>query len=69
MLIYTGGTIGMVKDPVSGALIPFNFEYILDQVPELKRFDFEIDTFSFNPLIDSSEIKPAVWSDQCPKRT
>lgn len=53
----------MVKDPVSGALVPFNFDYIVDQVPELNRFDFDIDTFSFNPLIDSSDINPGVWSD------
>ena len=61
LLIYTGGTIGMVHNPVSGALIPFNFEYILEQVPELKRFNFDIDTHSFNPLIDSSEVNPDVW--------
>jgi len=63
LLIYTGGTIGMVHNPVSGTLVPFNFDYIIDQVPELNRFDFDIDTFSFNPLIDSSNVSPAVWSD------
>lgn len=62
LLIYTGGTIGMVHNPVNGALIPFNFEYILEQVPELKRFDFDIDTYSFDPLIDSSDVNPDVWS-------
>jgi len=53
----------MVKDPASGALIPFNFDYIHDQVPELNRFDCDIDSYSFNPLIDSSEVKPSVWSE------
>lgn len=61
LLIYTGGTIGMVNDPVTGALVPFNFDYILEQVPELKLFDFDIDTLSFDPLIDSSEVNPSVW--------
>ncbi|MEE4114886.1 MAG: asparaginase [Marinilabiliaceae bacterium] len=61
LLIYTGGTIGMIHDPLSGTLRPFNFEHIVDQVPELRRFDFKIDTISFKPLIDSSEVSPRVW--------
>jgi L-asparaginase len=63
LLIYTGGTIGMVHNPVNGTLVPFNFDYIVEQVPELNRFDFDIDTYSFNPLIDSSNISPAAWKD------
>ncbi len=63
LLIYTGGTIGMVQNPVNGNLVPFNFDYIVDQVPELNRFDFNIDTHSFNPLIDSSNVNPSVWKD------
>lgn len=61
LLIYTGGTIGMVHNPVNGTLVPFNFDYIVEQVPELNRFDFEINTHSFNPLIDSSNVSPSVW--------
>lgn len=61
LIIYTGGTIGMVHEPVSGALVPFNFDHILQQVPELRRFDFRIDTLTFSPLIDSSEITPDHW--------
>ena len=62
LIIYTGGTIGMVHDPVNRITpVPFNFDHILDQVPELKRFDFKIDTISFNPLIDSSNVSPDVW--------
>ncbi len=61
LLIYTGGTIGMVHNPVNGTLVPFNFDYIVEQVPELNRFNFEIDTYSFNPLIDSSNVSPAIW--------
>lgn len=60
-ILYTGGTIGMVHDAHNNALMPFNFGAILDQVPELRRFGFEIDAHSFSPLLDSSNITPAVW--------
>lgn len=52
----------MIHEPVSGALVPFNFDHILQQVPELQRFDFRIDTITFSPLIDSSEITPYHWN-------
>jgi L-asparaginase len=61
LVIYTGGTIGMIKDPVSGALAPFNFEQIYDQMPLLKSFNYEIDFISFDPLVDSSNMKPEMW--------
>jgi L-asparaginase len=63
LIIYTGGTIGMVHDPATAALIPFNFDHILSQVPELRRFEFKIDTLTFSPLLDSSEVTPAVWKE------
>ena len=65
MLIYTGGTIGMIEDPVTGALKPFNFEQILDEVPEIRKFGYQIDSVSFNPLIDSSNVEPSVWVKLC----
>lgn len=61
LIIYTGGTIGMKENPETGALIPFNFDQILDEVPELKKFGFNLDTISFNPLVDSSDINPNFW--------
>lgn len=61
LIIYTGGTIGMKENPETGALAPFNFEQILDEVPELRKFGFNLDTFSFNPLVDSSDITPDFW--------
>lgn len=61
LVIYTGGTIGMVRDPETGSLVPFDFEHILDKVPELKQFDFGIDTISFDPIIDSSNMTPEIW--------
>ena len=63
LLIYTGGTIGMNRNPQTGALEPFDFEQLLQSVPELKQFDTEIDTFQFSPPIDSSDMTPARWTD------
>jgi len=61
LVIYTGGTIGMKHNPETGSLAPFNFEQIEDEVPELKKFGFKLDTISFSPLIDSSNITPDFW--------
>jgi len=61
LIIYTGGTIGMKHDPHSGALIPFNFQQIEEEVWELKKFGYRLDTISFSPLVDSSDITPDFW--------
>ncbi|MBR6423352.1 MAG: type I asparaginase [Bacteroidales bacterium] len=63
LLIYTGGTIGMKQDPDTLLLKPFDFTQILQEVPELRKFDMQIDTISFDPVIDSSDAKPAFWVD------
>ena len=60
-IIYTGGTIGMVNDANTGALIPFNFEQIKENVPELARLDYEMAVHSFSPIIDSSNMHPNQW--------
>ncbi len=60
LIIYTGGTIGMKLDPDTGSLKPFNFEQVEQEVPELKKFAYAIDTISFTP-IDSSDIQPHSW--------
>ena len=62
LLIYTGGTIGMNRNPQTGALEPFDFEHLLNNVPELKQFDTQIDTYQFDPPIDSSDMTPARWT-------
>lgn len=62
LIIYTGGTIGMKKDPITNALSPFNLEQILIEVPELSKFNIDISTYTFDPIIDSSEIQPENWS-------
>ena len=63
LLIYTGGTSGMNRNPHTGALEPFDFEHLLYNVPELKQFDVHIDTFQFDPPIDSSDMTPARWTE------
>lgn len=63
LLIYTGGTIGMIENLETGALEPFNFSHLRSNVPEMKRLKFQVDTFIFEPLIDSSEISPDKWRE------
>lgn len=63
LLIYTGGTIGMSKDFETGALKAFNFSKLLHNIPELKLLDCEIDTFSFENPIDSSNMNPEHWAE------
>jgi L-asparaginase len=62
-MIYTGGTIGMKQDQTDQTLKPFNFDQIIDEVPELGKFAFRIDSFTFNPLIDSSDVEPSHWKE------
>jgi L-asparaginase len=61
LLIYTGGTIGMKVDPTLQALTPFDFNQILEEVPELRKFAYRIDSWTFDPLIDSSDVEPSLW--------
>lgn len=61
LLIYTGGTIGMKQDPSDGTLKPFDFNQILEEVPELGKFAYKIDSYTFDPPIDSSDIEPSLW--------
>lgn len=63
LLLYTGGTIGMVKDFETGALRVFNFDKLLQNIPELKQLDCNIETISFDDPIDSSNITPKQWGD------
>lgn len=61
LLIYTGGTIGMKEDPSVQALRPFDFSQILEEVPELGKFAYRIDSYTFDPVIDSSDVEPSLW--------
>ena len=61
LLIYTGGTIGMIKDYETGALKAFDFKKLLKRIPELQLLDCEIDTVSFEKPLDSSNIQIQDW--------
>ena len=61
LLIYTGGTIGMMQDVRTGELKPFNFKALTKQIPELSKFDIELSSISFKKPIDSSNMHPRVW--------
>ncbi|MEO8886515.1 MAG: asparaginase [Mucilaginibacter sp.] len=62
LIIYTGGTIGMMSDPATKVLRPINFEQIMDNVPELEKLNCKIKVHSFEEIIDSSNMNPAIWS-------
>ena len=61
LLIYTGGTIGMIKDSETGILRSFDFDNLLIKIPELKLLDCSIETISFKEPIDSSNMNPEYW--------
>ncbi|MBF90702.1 MAG: L-asparaginase 1 [Flavobacteriales bacterium] len=60
LLIYTGGTIGMIKGG-DGSLKPFDFEKLTSEIPELKKFDVELSAIAFKKPIDSSNMNPKTW--------
>lgn len=62
LLIYTGGTIGMGKNPVTGALDPLDFNHLYAAVPEMKQLQTEVDVYQFTPPIDSSDMQPSKWA-------
>ncbi|MBO6630321.1 MAG: asparaginase [Psychroserpens sp.] len=61
LLIYTGGTIGMIKDPETSVLKAFDFNTLLERIPELQLLDCNIETISFDQPIDSSNMNPTYW--------
>jgi L-asparaginase len=63
LIIYTGGTIGMMSDPVTKTLVPINFEQIMDNVPELEKLNCKIKVHSFEQIIDSSNMNPVIWGE------
>ncbi len=61
LIIYTGGTIGMVRSAMNGSLRPLPFNHIMDEIPELSRANYQISSYTFHPPIDSSNIDPEEW--------
>jgi L-asparaginase len=62
LIVYTGGTIGMVQDE-RGSLRPFPMEHIYDLLPELRKCPYTVDTYQMERIIDSSNMKPDFWVD------
>jgi L-asparaginase len=61
LLIFTGGTISMAENPQTGALKPLDFNRMKEYIPELKQMNIALDSVSFDPLIDSSDVEPYHW--------
>mgnify|MGYP000927974276 CR=1 FL=1 len=61
LVIYTGGTIGMIRNPHNGALEPFDFDHLYRHLPVLESLQCQIDSISFDPVIDSSDMNPTFW--------
>lgn len=61
LLIYAGGTIGMVEDAETGSLKPIDFEHLLEEIPELNKFELNIDVLSLDRPLDSSDINLNYW--------
>ena len=61
MIIYTGGTIGMIENPVTHSLQPFDFTHLIDNVPKIKKLDYEINNIQFHPPIDAANMDPERW--------
>lgn len=61
VIIYTGGTIGMVKDTVTGALMPVNFDLLQANVPEIKKLDIELEIIPLKKTYDSSNVSISDW--------
>tara|TARA_B110000444_G_scaffold212840_1_gene209388 strand:- start:14574 stop:15590 length:1017 start_codon:yes stop_codon:yes gene_type:complete len=61
LLIYTGGTIGMVQNKQSDAYVPFDFENLQNQIPEINQLDCSLEVLSYNPSIDSSNMQTKIW--------
>ena len=63
LIIYTGGTIGMIEDSATKALVPFNFDHLMENVPKVKMLDYHIDNIQFEKPIDSSDMRPEFWQE------
>jgi L-asparaginase len=63
LIIYTGGTIGMVRNEDTGALKTFNFDALMQEIPEIKKFKSNIESISFDEPIDSSNMQPEDWME------
>ena len=66
LLIYTGGTIGMIENPETGVLESFNFQHLKDNMPELKKLGYSVATIQFDP---GPRARPPPWPRREWRRT
>lgn len=62
LIIYTGGTIGMIENPRTHTLEPFDFDHLIDNVPKIRMLDYDIKHVQISQPIDSSNMKPEIWA-------
>lgn len=62
LIIYTGGTIGMMENPDTRALEPFDFDHLIENVPKIKMLDYDIENYQFEQPIDSAAMNPEHWA-------
>ncbi|MDE5643388.1 MAG: type I asparaginase [Muribaculaceae bacterium] len=63
LIIYTGGTIGMIEDLGTRTLKPFDFSHLMENVPKVKMLNYDIDNIQFQPPLDSSDMHTTHWKD------
>lgn len=63
LVIYTGGTIGMIEDPISKVLHPFDFDHLSKEIPELSKLNCSVETMTLGEPVDSSNMNPEIWVD------
>lgn len=63
LIIYTGGTIGMIENAETHSLEPFDFDHLIDNVPKIKMLEYDIENYQFKHPLDSSAMNPGHWSD------
>src|SRR5699024_8855349 len=61
LIIYTGGTVGMVYDKRLQTLRPFEFTELQDRIPEMYKLGYHYFVHSFKTPIDSSDMNPDIW--------
>ena len=53
----------MIQNPETGALTNFDFDRLLQHVPEIKQIIPDIYAYAFEPPIDSSDMDPNFWQE------
>lgn len=62
LIVYTGGTIGMGINPITGALEPLDFNHLVESMPEFKQLQTGVEVYQFTTPIDSSDMSPRLWA-------